>query len=404
MAEINDIISRTPVGGTAVLPTGEFEGPVYITKPMRLMGNNTTLWAKRGSVIEITAQGCAVEQLRVELTEAGGTENAIVARYPAAVRDVEVAGGVSGFGAEDGSFDVPRAIELGEFPSDGVSTFLLTVNVPAPTEIQCRTPGLSFSPKKLEPGRNELTVTVSGISPQTFLYAEVLFCSLFTRRVYVSGRPSASAASVNGKVIYTAPERGEPQSAPPTDVISVDAPAPPVELPLMEMRKGQRVSLYQYVGNSCTLHFTCDKPADMEIDPYVFLLDKDEKALGDRALVFFGNEVSEHGEARYRADDGCIEIDLEKADYRVQKIAVVYSIYAGGANRSFAQVRAPRLTLTAGGTERISYSMDGLTSETTVVAAELYLYKGEWKISAVGSGYRDGMVRLCAHYGIDATD
>ena len=66
MAEnINDIISRTPSGGTAVLPSGECEGPVYITKPLRLVGNNTTIWAKRGSVIEITARGSAIEGLRV---------------------------------------------------------------------------------------------------------------------------------------------------------------------------------------------------------------------------------------------------------------------------------------------------------------------------------------------------
>ena len=66
---INDIILRTPHGGTAMLPAGEFEGPVYITKPIRLVGKDTTIWAKRGSVIEVTAQGAAIEDLRVELTE-----------------------------------------------------------------------------------------------------------------------------------------------------------------------------------------------------------------------------------------------------------------------------------------------------------------------------------------------
>jgi len=35
---------------------------------------------------------------------------------------------------------------------------------------------------------------------------------------------------------------------------------------------------------------------------------------------------------------------------------------------------------------------------------EFYLYKGEWKISAVGAGYKDGMAKLCNRYGIEVVD
>lgn len=412
MAEnINDIIARTPSGGTAVLPSGEYEGPVYITKPLRLVGNNTTIWAKRGSIIEITARSAAIENLRVELTEGDAAGCAIVTQYPCEVKNVEVHGGVTGFGEEDAGFDVPRTVALGEFAADGQNTFLMTVNVPAETDIECAMSNVVFSPKHLAAGSNEVTVTVSGISAQTFLYAEVLFKSKFLRRVYVSGRPVSGLDAVEGRVVYTAAERSQrinsapafAEPSPVTDVITVSTPAPIYDMPVFDMRKGQRASLYQYIGNKCEIFFTCDKPQGMDIDAYAFLLDSSEKAYGDKSLVFFGNNVSEKGEVTMH-NDGHLEINLEKADYRLNRIVVAYSIYAGNSAKNFGQVRAPRLSVISGGSERITYSLYGLSEEITVVAVELYLYKNEWKISAVGSGIRDGMVKLCNRYGIEVTD
>ncbi len=412
MAEnINDIISRTPSGGTAVLPPGEYEGPVYITKPLRLVGKNTTIWAKRGSIIEITAPNAAIENLRVELTEGDTSCCAVTTQHPCEVRNVEVHGGVRGFGAEDIAPDVPRTIALGEFAADKQNTFVMTVNVSVETDIECAMQNISFSPKRLTVGSNTVTIKVSGISAQTFLYAEVLLKSQFVRRIYISGRPVAGIDATTDKVIYTATERSMQISSAPvyiepspvTDVITVNTPAPIYDMPIFDMRKGQRVSLYQYIGNKCELRFTCDKPQDMDIDAYAFLLDSNEKAFGDKSLVFFGNNSSEKGEV-IMFPDGHLEVDLEKADYRLNRIVVAYSIYAGNQSKNFGLVRAPKLTVTSGGSERITYNLYGLNEELTVVAVEIYLYKNEWKISAVGSGIRDGMVKLCNRYGIEVTD
>ncbi len=409
MAEtINDILSRTPSGGTAVLPTGEFEGPVYITKPLRLVGNNTTIWAKRGSVIEITTSGAVIEGLRVELTEGDLNGCAIKTSGHTEVRDVEILGGCSGFGAEDSPFDIPKTIDLGSFAADETNTFILKINVPTDSEIECSTSGLSFSPTKLTAGLNEITVTVNSLNSMTYLYAEVLIKSIFKRRIYISGRPKQGVDKAKNKLIYEAAEHisvsAVAQSTPATDVISVNSPAPVYDMPILDMRRGQRVSLYQYIGNKCSVEFSCIKPDSMEIDPYIFLLDKDEKAFGERGLVFFGNECSENDSVRFCPADGHIEIDFEKVDYRVQRITLAYSIYAGGAGKNFSQIRAPKITISAGGTERITYMMYNLSTEVTVVAMEFYLYKGEWKVSAVGSGFRDGLVKLCNNYGIEVTD
>ena len=87
----------------------------------------------------------------------------------------------------------------------------------------------------------------------------------------------------------------------------------------------------------------------------------------------------------------------------MKKITLAYSIYAGNANSNFSLVRNPRVSLRTD-YERLSFVMSDLKSETTAVALEIYLYKGEWKISVVGSGYNNGMARLCNSFGIQVEE
>lgn len=406
--DINRIIDSALPGAEITLPAGEFEGPVIIAKPLRILGKNTTIWAKKGGVIEIKSPGVSISDIRAELTESSETDCAIKAYFPADAKNVEVLGSVSGFGAEDGFFDVPRTINLGDFLADAENTFTLSVNVPERTEILCDIREISVSPKTLDAGRNELTITIKGISEKTLLYAEILFKTRFVRRVYLMGKPKSDIPAAQNKCIYTAPERDftqsvpQPTALPESDVVSMTNQADS-ELPALEMKKGQRLSLAGYLGSRFSIWFTCEKPVGMDIDAYAFLLDENEKALVDRSLVFFGNESSPNGEVCFFPTDGHLEIDLAKVDYRVKKITLAYSIYAGNANSNFSLVRNPRVSLRTD-YERLSFVMSDLKSETTAVALEIYLYKGEWKISVVGSGYNNGMARLCNSFGIQVEE
>ena len=402
---INDLIARANAGDTVQLPAGEFEGPVPINKPLRLIGRNTTVWAKNGAVLDINSNNVFIEDLRVEITEGTACDTAVSANFMTSVKNVEILGSVHGFGGEDGFFDVPRTIELGDFLSDSENTFLLEVNVPEKTEIICDMREVTISPSTLNAGRNTITLGVSDCSAGTLLYGEILFRSMFTRRIYITGRPLPAAEQAVNRRLYTAPHRDDPTvsaASQPTaaDVISMTRSGGSGSGELA-MKRGQRVALSQYVGTRFSIYFSCEKLRAVDVDPYVFLLDKDGRALGDTGLIFFGNELSDNGEARYCPNDGHIEIDLAKADFRVERIA--YAVYAADNINNFSVVKNPRISLRTD-KERISFNMDGLSSEAAVVAAELYLYKGEWKISAVGAGYNNGMARLCGSYGIDVEE
>lgn len=400
------MIARAQSGDTIQLPAGEFEGPVPIGKPLRLIGKNTTLWAKDGAVLDINSNGVFLEDLRVEITEGGKSDVAVSANFLTSVKNVEILGSVRGFGSEDSFFDVPRTIELGAFLCDNENTFTLEVNVPAKTEIICGTREVKLSPTSLEAGRNTITITVSDCSAGTLLYGEILFKSMFTRRIYLTGKPTPTAKRVENKLIYSAPHREELKTPPPpppkTDVISMEQ-TQQASLDNLRIKRGQRVTAAGYVGSSFSIHFSCEKQRSVDIDPYVFLLDKDSRALGDSSLIFFGNELSDNGEVRYCPNDGHIEVDLSKADFRIERIVLAYAIYAADNINNFSVIKDPRISIRTD-SERISFEMDGLSREAAVVAMEFYLYKGEWKISAVGAGYNDGMARLCNSFGIDVVE
>lgn len=424
MAEsINEILARTPAGGTAMLPSGEFEGPVYINRPMRIVGSNTTIWAKHGNAVEVSVSGATLENIRLELTNCKMNDFAISSTQPMAANDVEIFGACRGFGAEDIRFEIPRTIDLGRFAADETNTYTMRMTVPTAAEICCTTPGLTFSPTQLQPGDNQVTITASGFSTMFYLFAEVLIKSRFIRRIFVTGKPTEGIAPLKETVLPSgeyAPSSGEtvtsflmsPQSFEnsPTELTS-KTPAPqahgplqdvlPQDLPLLDIRKGQRISLLPYMGSKFDINFYCRKPARLEIDPYIFLLDETGHSFDNRCLVFFGNNSSRDGSVIYHPTDGHISIDLNKIEQKVSKVMIVYSIYGANADINFASVAAPNLRLSSYGRDRIIYSIYNLGNAPTVIASEFYRYNGEWKVSAIGWGFQEGLAKLCNNYGIN---
>lgn len=438
MASIYDIIAATPDGGTAVLPAGEFEGPVVIGRPMKIQGSSTTIWSRHGAVIDVEVPGVTLEGLRVEITEGEITENAITTKFPAVLRDVEVLGTVSGFGAEDGLSEIPRTLALGELSAQEDNTFLMTVDIPAAAEILCTQGGVKFVPDRLPAGHSEVRLTVEAPGTPGLIYTEVLVNSGVRRRIYLSGRFTAGALAVRDRVVFTAQDvvRSAPAAVVPqsldvpslgvvpggstgsvpgltlrensggerrgiTDVVEEVGEAPLPDIPMLCLKKGQRVPIAQYLSGKVDIYLTGQRLGNADIDPYVFLLNEQEKSDGDGSLVFFGNEVSRDGAVRYHKDDGHVTVNLAKLSPEVKRVTVAYSVYSGDSVKNFSQVREPRLSLYSQEKERVRFDIDGLTNEITIIAAELYIYHGEWRISAVGSGYRDGLVKLCNRYGIE---
>ena len=158
-----------------------------------------------------------------------------------------------------------------------------------------------------------------------------------------------------------------------------------------------------------------DGGADFDLDASVFLLGENGRANSEADFVFYGNQkhVSESvihcGDNKTGEGDGDDEqilVDLSKVPAEISKIAFTVTIYDYETRKqNFGQVSNAfiRIVNTENNEELIRYDLsEDFSIETAVVVAELYRNNGEWKFSAVGSGFSGGLAALCNNYGLDA--
>lgn len=157
-----------------------------------------------------------------------------------------------------------------------------------------------------------------------------------------------------------------------------------------------------------------DGGGEFDLDVSVFLLNEQGKVEDDKHFVFFNNPQSPDGSVVHSGDnrtgagdgdDEVIEIDLSKVSASIQKVAFTITIYdATARSQNFGQVSNAyaRVLSANNGEELIRYDLgEDFSIETAVVVGELYRHGSEWKFSAIGAGYKDGLAGLARDYGVN---
>lgn len=429
---IQQLLDNPDVTGAVRLPCGEFEGPFIISRPCVVVGNNTTLWSKNGPILNINSNGVALKDIRVEVTDTTQNRNVCIAVNATDTRfsDVEIIGEVSGIPSEQDEWYIPKIINLGKFPAERNNTFTMQVYVPAKVSIVCNIYDLKLSATELYPGKNTITITTDKLKNGSYIYGELLFVSKFSRRIYITGSADDTITSFNdGGTVYNADTDKQLRSntgyryqnnAPVTQntvytqqprQTTQNQPAPQVQISRPAspntIRRGERVSVNEtFKSDIVEIQMNYDSlRTSMDIDPYVFLLNKNNIADQNNKLVFFGNIQSGNGEVQYITENGkgIIRVDLSKVASDVEKIAVSYSIYGDNPNNNFSKVVNPTIAITSSNGIRKDFCPDGLMMETTIVAIEFYRHNNIWKLSAIGNGYRNGLKRLCESFGLNVS-
>ncbi|HHC25355.1 MAG TPA: TerD family protein, partial [Desulfobacterales bacterium] len=100
-----------------------------------------------------------------------------------------------------------------------------------------------------------------------------------------------------------------------------------------------------------------------------------------------------------------VQIDLNRAPSHIQTLAITVTIdEADERGQNFGQISNAYLSVidAASGKEILSYPFaEHLSVETAIVVTEIYRYKGEWRINAIGRGFKGGLEALCDNYGIE---
>lgn len=392
--------------GDFTLSPGEYEGPLVVERPCVVDGRGSTLWAKKGPVLVVSAPNVTIRNLRVEVTgnpEGREAFTAIKTSDPnTKLENIEVYGNVVGSAGESESWELPSVISLGEFAADKTNTFTVSLDAPSDAKLLSKVKGLQVQPEQLIAGQNRLTLTTDGLRHNTILYGELMVQSSVSRRIYITGKALNNGVTQDKALARSkGPAVSLPVPINPSDEIIAPRAA---DETVPNMRRGQRISIKELGSSQLKIIFEHQSGArDMDIDSYCFLLGENGKVSRDEDLIFFGNTEAPNQSVKSVSADSnsLVLIDLNKVDSSVSKIVVSYSIYGDHAQQNFSMVTSPAIRVFCHDKEVFRFELKDLSEEKTVVAAEIYQYKGQWKMRFVGSGYRSGLKQLCEGYGVN---
>lgn len=391
--------------GDYCMSPGEYKGPFHVNRSCVIDGQMSTLWAEVGPVLVIDAKAVTIKNLRIEVTgnlKDTQSQIAVQTKDPNTIlSNVEVSGNLIGFAKEALSWNLPSMISLGTFAADQENIFSFELELPADANLICDLKGVEIQPEKLKKGKNKILMKTDGMRDNTILYGEVMIQTGVSRRIYILGKSVKGALQhkelppITSKLTVSNPL----QMKPPQEVI-----APVVSDKNIEyIKKGQRISIGELQNTVIKIAYEHKSTRQaIDIDGYVFMLQENGKVLGDKDLIFFGNQVSENKDIKVTSGNGqpIILIELSKTQTKINKIAICFSIYGDEANKNFSLVDEPVLRIFNQEKEQYRFPLSNLTVEKTVVAVEIYRYKGNWKLNFVGAGYHSGLKQLCEGYGV----
>ena len=156
-----------------------------------------------------------------------------------------------------------------------------------------------------------------------------------------------------------------------------------------------------------------DGGAAFDLDASVFLLNAEGKCSSEKDFIFYnqtegaGGAVIHTGDNRTgegEGDDEQVKINLNAVPADIQKISFVITIHEAEARRqNFGQVSNAyvRVINEDSNEELLRYDLgEDFSIATALITGELYRHGGEWKFSAIGSGYQGGLARIATDFGL----
>lgn len=142
--------------------------------------------------------------------------------------------------------------------------------------------------------------------------------------------------------------------------------------------------------------------AAIDCDASAILLDSQGKLTRKERLVYYGNLQSEDRSVKHsgdnltgagEGDDEQIHVDLSKVPNDVHKIVFVVNIYdCTKRKQDFGLIANAfiRVVNSVNNQELCRFNLtDNYAGKTSLVVAEVYRYKNEWKFAAIGEGTND---------------
>ncbi|WP_433660558.1 TerD family protein [Nocardia sp. CA-128927] len=164
------------------------------------------------------------------------------------------------------------------------------------------------------------------------------------------------------------------------------------------LAKGQNGPL---ATNDVVVSIQLTAPADLS----ALLVTERGKVRTDADFVFF-NQPSGPGVNLQPGPAGqpaSLAVSLNSVPADIAQIRAVITL--DDANSNFGRFPAPTAIVSdAAGNRLFEYQIEGLSTESIVIALEVYRRQGSWKVRAVGQGYAGGFAALVTDHGVTVDD
>ena len=229
-----------------------------------------------------------------------------------------------------------------------------------------------------------------------------------TAEPVVEVQPEPVAEVAAEPVVETQPEPVAEVAAEPVVEVQPEPVAEVTAEPVVETQpvqckalvRGERFDLGAMVNEVLTVELDYEAETGIDIDGYLFLLGQNGKVRSDEDLVFFGQKASPEGAVKNdEQKTSRFTVELSKLDSEIARLAVAFAIYGEDDTKTFACVSRADVNLYCKGEKICTFRLEGLSTERSTVAAEIY-NKGGWKLKTVGLGYKEALKSLCNSFGV----
>ncbi|NGP09312.1 TerD family protein [Rhodococcus sp. 14C212] len=175
----------------------------------------------------------------------------------------------------------------------------------------------------------------------------------------------------------------------------------------MRLSKGQNTTL-----DATTVSVACRRRHQFGLDADLSALLLSAGAVrSDEDFVFYNQSHSADHTVQYHGTHAAgtmmtatISCDLARLDPHVEAIAFAISLDAP-AGHTLTELGPLDITVTGSdGAALAEFTVSDLSTETAVVAVEIYRRNTDWKLRAIGQGYSDGLAGLARDFGVTIDD
>lgn len=197
----------------------------------------------------------------------------------------------------------------------------------------------------------------------------------------------------------------------------------------ISLEKGGNVSLAKTAAATLTvLSFGASWDArktsgsQFDLDLFALCLNADNKAISDQHLLFFNSRKNAQGKLSILndalihtgdnltgagdGDDEVINVDLSKIPQDVASVLFGVNIYQGTQrNQNFGMVQNAKIRVFDPNNPQATIIdakdlTEDASTETIFLFGSLYRNNGEWKVKALGQGYKKDYSQLLEEYGL----